>query len=256
MIPIACAVVLGLFVGSGLSTIALRLPYRAELRAPAHCPVCERQLRLNDRIPLVSWLLLVGKCRYCGTFLGWRYPAMELATGALFGLCVWRVGLSPILPALLYMAAIAVVLTAIDLDVHRLPDALTLPSYAVLLMLLTGASIATGDLSALLRAGISALVLFAGYYAIAMFGGMGFGDVKLAGVLGLLLGWHSWSMLIVGTVLGFALGGVISVVLLLFGWAKRDTHIAFGPFMLAGALGALLLAQDVTVADLTGWAWA
>jgi leader peptidase (prepilin peptidase)/N-methyltransferase len=144
-----------------------------------------------------------------------------------------------------YLAAAGVALVVIDLAVHRLPDRLTLGSYPVVAALLTGASALDGDWAALLRAGIGAVVLYGAYYvlAIAAPGGMGFGDVKLAAVLGAVLAWAGWAPLIAGAFLGFAYGGVVSLALLLTRRASRGTRIPFGPFMVAGSLTALVLGE-------------
>ncbi len=110
------------------------------------------------------------------------------------------------------------------------------------------ASYVAADWSALLRALLGGLVLFAGYFLLAVLipGGMGFGDVKLAGVLGLMLGWLGWGSVITGTVLAFIYGGIGSLGLLAIRRASRTTRVAFGPFMLAGALTILMLGADGT----------
>jgi len=139
--------------------------------------------------------------------------------------------------AFFYLAAISIALTLIDLDVHKLPNAIVLPAYPVLVVLLGAASLVEGDPAALLRAAIGGAVLFVLYFimAIAYPGGMGFGDVKLAGVLGFALAWLGWGPLVVGAFAAFILGGVFGIVLLVVRRAGRKSRIPFGPWMLGGA---------------------
>ena len=141
------------------------------------------------------------------------------------------------LPAFLYLGAISVALGLIDLDTHRLPNAIVLPAYPVSLTLLGAAAAASADWAALIRVLIGGAALFGFYFvlAVAVPRGMGFGDVKLAGVLGMFLGWLGWGSLVVGAFAAFVLGGVFSVVLLLARRARRRSGIPFGPWMLAGA---------------------
>ncbi len=249
-LAVACAV-LGLVVGSFLNVVVHRVPSGASVVAPpSACPGCGQRVRPRDNVPVLSWLLLRGSCRDCGVRISARYPAVELATGALFALVATVVGPQWHLPAYLYLAAIAVALTAIDLDVHRLPDAIVLPSYLVGAVLLTGASALEGDWPALLRGAIGMVALYGLYFALAVVkpGGMGFGDVKLAGVLGLHLGWVGWAELAVGGFAAFVLGGVVGGVLVAVRRAGRGTHLPFGPFMFAGAAVGLLAGDD-----LAGW---
>jgi len=158
--------------------------------------------------------------------------------------------MSVALLAYLYFAAVCVALFVIDIRVHRLPDVLTLPSYLVIGALLLVDTVTTGSWSALLRAGVGMVVLFGAYYVLAVVaaGALGFGDVKLAGLLGLLLGWSGWYTLIAGGVLGFVYGGVFSLLLLVFRCADSKTRIPFGPFMVLGALTAVLLGAQADVA--------
>jgi leader peptidase (prepilin peptidase) / N-methyltransferase len=234
----ACAV-LGLLVGSFLNVVVWRVP-RGEsvVSPPSACPGCGHPIRARDNVPVVSWLVLGGRCRDCGASISARYPLVELATAALFGLTAWRVGPTWELPAYLYLAGIAVALTLIDIDVRRLPNAIVLPSYAVAALFLLLPAVATGEWHPYLRALAGAAILFGGYFALAFAypAGMGFGDVKLAGVLGLYLGWLGWGELGVGAFLGFLLGGLWGLVLLAARRAGRKSAIPFGPFMLAGAL--------------------
>ncbi len=176
-----------------------------------------------------------------------RYLLVVSLTAALFGAVAARFGLTPALPAYLYLTSVAVTLAVIDLDVRRLPNRIVLPSYLVGAVLLVGASAAGGDWPAVLRSLVAMAVLFAGYFALAWLypGGLGFGDVKLAGLLGLYLGWLGWAAVWLGTFAGFLLGGLAAAVLLAARRAGRRDAIPFGPAMLAGALFAVLAASPV-----------
>lgn len=173
-------------------------------------------------------------------------------TSVAFALLAWRVGAEPVLPAYLYLAFAGVALVMIDLAVHRLPDRLTLPSYLVVAALLVLAAVAEDDWWALARAAVGAVLLYGGYYllAVALPGAMGFGDVKLAGVLGAVLGWAGWVPLLVGACLGFLYGGLVSLGLLVTRQATRKTRVPFGPFMVAGALTALLVGESAAASYL------
>lgn len=232
------AVVLGLAVGSFLNVVVWRVPRGESVVAPpSACPRCGHRIRARDNIPVLSWLLLRARCRDCGAPISARYPSVELGTAVLFGLVAWRIGLAWELPAFLYLAAIAVALALIDLDVHRLPDAIVLPAYPVSLALLAGAAAADGQWWSLGRAVLGGLALLAFYAVLAAVypAGMGLGDVKLAGVLGVFLGWMGWGSLLVGAFAAFLLGGVFALGLLATGRASRGSGIPFGPWMLLGA---------------------
>src|SRR5436305_1264043 len=150
-------------------------------------------------------------------------------------------------PAYLYLAAIAVALTMIDFDVRRLPNTIVLPSYVVAGLLLVPPVVAHADWWAGLRSLAAMAALWTFYFALAFLypGGMGFGDVKLAGLLGLYLGWLGWSSVLVGTFTGFLMGGLAGGALLVVRRAGRRSAIPFGPAMLAGALLALFVAGPV-----------
>ena len=247
MVEIAAGL-LGLLVGSFLNVVVHRVPRGESVVRPAsRCPGCGHAVRRRDNVPVLSWLLLRGRCRDCRTPVSRRYPLVEAGTAVLFALVAHLVGASAALPAYLYLAAIAVALALIDLDVHRLPDAIVLPSYPVGIVLLVLATAGEGEWDALLRAGIgaAALLLLYGVLFVAKPGGMGLGDVKLAGVLGLYLGWWSWEALVVGAFSAFLLGGLVAVPLVLSRRASRRSRIPFGPYMLAGALAALVVAEPV-----------
>jgi leader peptidase (prepilin peptidase)/N-methyltransferase len=240
--------VLGLAVGSFLNVVVHRVPRGESLLRPgSHCPQCLVAVRLRHNVPVLSWLVLRGRCAHCRQPIGARYPLVEAGTAVLFVAVTARFGATLELPAYLYLAAVAVTLALIDLDVRRLPNAIVLPSYVVGGLLLLPAAAVHSDWWSAGRGLLAMAALWAFYLALAFLypGGMGFGDVKLAGLLGLYLGWLGWSSLWVGAFAGFLLGGLAGAGLLLAGRANRKTAIPFGPAMLAGALLALFVAGPV-----------
>jgi leader peptidase (prepilin peptidase)/N-methyltransferase len=237
------AAVLGLVVGSFLNVVIWRVP-RGEsvVSPPSHCPACDRPVRPRDNVPVASWLLLRGRCRDCGAPISARYPAVELGTAVVFAVLAVRIGAEAALPAFLYLGAIGVALSMIDLDVKRLPNVIVLPSYVVTAALLTVAAAVDHRWDDLLRAGLAMAGLYGFYFLLALIypAGMGFGDVKLAGVLGLYLGWLGWGEVVVGGFLGFLFGAFVGGGLMVVRRAGRKSAIPFGPFMVAGALVAIL----------------
>ena len=242
--------VLGLLIGSFLNVVIYRVPIGKSIVTPASsCTSCGASISPRDNIPVLSWIVLRGKCRRCDARISARYPLVELATGLLFAAAAFRFALpldaptgtvvatGVLLVAALYFAGISVALTGIDLDTHKLPNSIVLPSYIVIGGLLVVASATYGDFSQLLDAAIGGAALFAAYFAMALVypGGMGFGDVKLAGVIGILLGFLGWGTLIVGAFSAFLLGGIFGIALLIGRRVNRKSGIPFGPWMLAGA---------------------
>jgi leader peptidase (prepilin peptidase)/N-methyltransferase len=256
MLP-AFAGVLGLVIGSFLNVVVYRLPRGLSTVRPASaCPGCDSEIAARDNVPVLSWLLLRGRCRNCGTAISARYPLVELLTGAGFVVVgLWSaprvleadgaaavVGELLVTVAFLYLAAISIALAAIDLELRRLPNRIVLPAYAVAAVLLTPGALLTGHVAALGPAAVGGVLSFAFYLVLALAkpGGMGMGDVKLSGVLGMFLGYLGVAPLVVGVFAAFLLGGIAGIVLLLTRRGTRRTAIPFGPWMLAGAwLGIL-----------------
>jgi leader peptidase (prepilin peptidase)/N-methyltransferase len=239
--------VLGLAIGSFLNVVIYRVPAGESLIRPgSHCPHCAHEIRNRHNIPVLGWLLLRGKCADCRAPISVRYPIVEALTAALFVAVAAKFGFSWELPAYLYLAAVSIALAAIDLDTMRLPDVIVLPSYSVALVLLIPAMIAEHSWDAGIRGLIAAAVLYAFYFVLAVVHpGMGFGDVKLALLLGLYLGWLGWSSLAVGAFAGFLLGGIVGAALLIGKRANRKTRIPFGPYMLAGTFLAVFAAAPI-----------
>ena len=247
------AAVLGLAVGSFVNVVVHRVPAGLSVVSPpSRCPGCEHPVRPRDNVPVVSWLLLRGRCRDCGTRIAARYPLVEAGTAALLVLVTLALGPTWTLPAFWYLAAAGVALALVDVDVHRLPDAIVLPSYPVSAVLLAVGAVADGEPGRLVGAGLGAVLLLAGFWGLWAYythvrgkRALGFGDVKLSGLLGLHLGYLGWEQVAVGTFAGFLLGGVLAIGLLAAGRASRATQIPFGPALLAGALLAVLVGDPV-----------
>ena len=236
--------VLGLLVGSFLTVVVHRVPAGMSVVHPrSACPSCGAPIRSRDNVPVLSWVLLSGRCRDCGAAVPARYPAVEAGTGLLFAAVTAAYGRSAVLPALLWLTAAGMALSLIDLDHHRLPDAIVLPSYLVVAVTLGYAALVT-EAPPLGRALLSAAVWLALYGALWLGTagrGMGPGDVKLAGPLGAVLGWLGWGASVLGLFAGFAVGAAVGLALVGTGRLDRRARIAHGPFMLAGAaLGAFL----------------
>ena len=252
--------VFGVLIGSFLNVVVHRVPLKLSIVSPpSACPDCGAGIRSFDNIPVVSWLVLRGRCRDCRSSISLRYPLVEAGTGAFFALVAlwfWPTGTvnvtitiasGIVLVALLYLAAVSVVLGLIDIDTHTLPNRIVLPSFLIGLVLLSAATLVNSDYPALLRAGIGSVTLFLAYgvLAFAYPGGMGFGDVKLAAVLGLYLGYLGWSQLVVGAFAAFLIGGLFGLALMAFRRANRKTSIPFGPWMLTGAWGGALVGAPI-----------
>jgi leader peptidase (prepilin peptidase)/N-methyltransferase len=179
---------------------------------------------------------------------------VEVSTAVIFGVVGWKfrdflagIGQISVLLAFLYFAAISVALALIDLDTHTLPNWIVLPSYAVGVVLLTIASLSSGTFGPLLRALLAAGVMWIIYLAIALSypGGMGFGDVKFAGVLGLFLGYLGWTQVVTGAIAAFVLGAFFAIGLLIGRSINRKSGIPFGPWMMLGAWVGVLFSTPI-----------
>jgi leader peptidase (prepilin peptidase)/N-methyltransferase len=237
----------GLAVGSFLNVVIHRVPRDESLVRPgSHCPHCAARVRARHNVPVLSWFALRGRCADCRAPISVRYPLVEAGTAALFVAVAARFGFSAELPAYLYLAAVAVALAAIDLDVQRLPRRIVQPSYGIAVLLLLPAAVAGPGWGAAVRGLAAAALLFALYWILwKVPKGMGRGDVMLAPLLGLYLGWLGWSSVAVGAFAGFLLGGLVGTALLVSRMATRRSRIPFGPYMLTGTFLAVFAAAPI-----------
>jgi len=232
---------LGLMLGSFLNVVAYRLPRGESLAVPAsHCPGCDTPIRPYDNVPVLSWLLLRGRCRSCGERIAWRYPLVELTTALLLALTVVVVGTNREVWLGLAFVLLLVPVTAIDIDFRIIPNKLMIAGTAVALVIL--ALTRPDDIPEHLIAAVAAggFLLVA---AIAYPAGMGMGDVKLAFVMGLFLGREVGVAMLAGLLAGSIVG--IAIMAKKGAAAGRKTAIPFGPFLAFGGLVGLLAGEPI-----------
>ncbi len=270
MIFVTFSVIFGLMVGSFLNVVIHRLPKMMERewhsnclelqgKAAAEdkaqtkytivtprsaCPKCGHNITALENIPIISYLMLGGKCRGCKTGISLRYPLIEALTGALIGLVAYHYGYSySALFAFIFVFAL-VALTFIDFDTQLLPDDITLP--LLWLGLLFNLNVGFTDLkSAVIGAILGYLILWSVYWAFKLVTGkegMGYGDFKLLGAIG---AWFGWQMLPAVILLSSVVGAVIGIGLIVFKGKGGGTAIPFGPFLALGGIAALFFGQQL-----------
>ena len=229
----------GAAIGSFLNVCIYRLPRRESVIAPAsHCPSCDMPLKWYENIPLLSYAVLRGKCRRCGEAIPIRYPLVELLNATLYVLAGLKFGATlPLLPAMLFISAL-IVIFFIDLEHYIIPNLVVLP--VAVAGLAANIAIEPDRWLELLLAGSLSAAFFLVVVLIKP-GGMGMGDVKLAGMLGFFLG----RPVLVGLFTGFLTGAVVGVALMAAGRKGRKSKIPFGPFLAIGALVALFFGQQL-----------
>jgi leader peptidase (prepilin peptidase)/N-methyltransferase len=235
----------GLIVGSLLNVVAHRLPRGESLVRPrSRCPQCGAQLRAVDQIPVVSWLALRGRCHCCGAAISARYPLVELATAGLYAAVVATQDDAARMVLGLLLVTALVPITLIDLDHRIIPNRITGPAAIAAVL-----AIAALDLDFLPEALIAGAA-GGGFFLIAALlypRGMGMGDVKLAGVLGLYLGRAVAAAILIALVAGVALGAAIVARK---GAEGRKTAVPFGPFLALGGMVAFFVGNEIVDAYL------
>jgi leader peptidase (prepilin peptidase)/N-methyltransferase len=233
--------VLGLILGSFLNVVAYRLPRGESLATPAsRCPGCDTPIKPHDNVPVLSWLLLRGRCRSCGESIAWRYPLVELATAVLMALTVVVVGANKEVWLGLAFVLLLVPVTVIDIDFRIIPNKLMIAGTvaAPAILALTRPGDIPEHLVAAAAAGGFLLVA-----AIAYPAGMGMGDVKLAFVMGLFLGREVGVAMLAGLLAGSIVG--VAIMARKGAAEGRKTAIPFGPFLAFGGMVGLLAGDPI-----------
>lgn len=244
---IALSAAFGLLVGSFLNVVAHRLPAGLSVAAGrSECPSCHHQIRAYDNVPVLSWLLLRGRCRDCSAPISARYPVVEAVTALLWALVAAVAGETVDVVLGIVLVTALVPITLIDLDHRRIPNAITLP--AAIVAVAAGTAIdPSGELGRLAAGAGAALFLLVP--ALIRPDGMGMGDVKLAGVLGLCLG-PSVAVALLVALLSGTIAGVLLAARSGVGEARR-TAIPFGPYLAFGGVVAIVAGQPLIDAYLT-----
>ncbi|MCC2961602.1 A24 family peptidase [Massilia sp. IC2-278] len=272
--PTIVAGIFGLLIGSFLNVVIHRLPKmmqresdnyvahesgkelphtdRYNLMVPRSCcPHCGHQISALENIPVVSWLVLRGKCRNCKAPISPRYPIVELITGLLSALLVWTFGSGLAGMGALLFVYLLIAMTWIDYDTKLLPDDLTLPLlWAGLLINVNGTFVPLQD--AVIGAAAGYLVLWSVYWLFKLVTGkegMGYGDFKLLAALG---AWMGWAMLPTIVLLSSVVGAIVGISLIVFAKRGRDNPIPFGPYLAAAGLIALLWGKDLSAGFISG----
>jgi leader peptidase (prepilin peptidase)/N-methyltransferase len=234
----------GLMVGSFLNVCIYRLPKRESIVWPAsHCTACARSLAWFENVPVVSWLVLRGRCRTCGTRISAVYPLVELTTGVVFAGVAIIYGLSPLLFVRLVFACALIVLFVIDLQHRILPNAITLPGIAT--GFLASFFLPPGWLSSLIGLIAGGGILFAlaeAYYRLRGIEGLGMGDVKMLAMIGAVLGWP---LMLLTLILASFAGSVVGVGLMASGRGGMQAALPFGTFLALGALVAAVAGDPI-----------
>ncbi|HWW04115.1 A24 family peptidase [Collimonas sp.] len=267
LLPAMLAAVFGLLIGSFLNVVIHRLPVMMQRESDnyvAHesgkplphterynlvvprsaCPQCQHQIGALENVPVISYLFLRGKCAACKTPISIRYPIVEILTGALSGLLIWRFGSGWAGLASLVFVYLLIAMTFIDADTQLLPDDLTLPLLWIgLLLNLSGLFVPLHD--AVIGAAAGYLSLWAIYWAFKLLTGkegMGYGDFKLLAALG---AWLGWKMLPIIILFSSLVGAAVGIALIVFARRGRDKPIPFGPYLAAAGLLAMLYGQTI-----------
>ena len=238
---------LGLAVGSFLNVCVDRLPQNKSIVfPPSHCEACQHRLAAKDLIPVFSYLRLRGRCRYCQVAIPRRLFWVELATGLIFALLYWHYDLSAQLGVMIFYACLFIIIFVIDLEQGLILNKVVYPSMVVALLLALVPEPGFSQLAAMrvANAAIGGAIGFAIFLVIAIVsrGGMGWGDVKLAALIGLATGYP---LVFLAIIMGAILGGIVAVALVIAKKKKRRETIPFGPFLSLAAMVTLLWGTNI-----------
>ncbi|WP_290610477.1 prepilin peptidase [Arsukibacterium sp. UBA3155] len=231
---------------------ALGTPERFNLAVPrSACPKCHTPIAARDNIPVLSWLLLKGRCRHCKAPISSRYPAVEALTAVMSGLVAWQYGFGTLALVLIFVTWGLIALSFIDIDTMLLPDSLTLPLLWLALVFSLTDSALVNPGQAIIGAAAGYLTLWLVYWGFKLLTGkegMGYGDFKLLAIFGALLGWQQLPLIIL---LSSLVGAVIGASMLAIQGRDKATPIPFGPYIAAAGFIALLWGEQLTNAYLS-----
>jgi prepilin signal peptidase PulO-like enzyme (type II secretory pathway) len=242
---------LGLIIGSALNAIIWRLHVeKSWVHGHSMCPECEHRLAAKDLVPVFSWVFLRGRCRYCKASIHWQYPAVELATAALYGLSA--VVLAPdtvkgyiLLAIWLVLLAQLIVLAVYDLRWMLLPDKVIYPAMGVAVVQLALLAAWGSSYHIWLGPIIAAVLAGGAFWILASVADgklMGGGDVKLVALMGLILGLQRTGLALF---IGFDTAALVGITLILLHRRKRTDYLPFGPFLIAGTIVAYLYGSSI-----------
>jgi len=239
---------LGLEIGSFLNVCIDRLPREESIvKPPSHCEACGHRLAAKDLIPLFSYLWLRGKCRHCRASIPGKLFFVELVSGVIYAFLYWKYGLTPELGAMIFYAALFTIIFMVDLEKNVILNKVVYPAMAIAVIL--GVLGIQPELPQWPVEGIANIAMGGGvgflfFFVVAMAsrGGMGWGDVKLAGLIGLATGFP---MVLVAIVLGAVLGGIVGVVLMAVKKKGMKSLIPFGPFLSVATMVTLIWGSDM-----------
>ncbi|GAB4544488.1 MAG: A24 family peptidase [Thermodesulfovibrionia bacterium] len=254
MIEYFIVFIFGAVIGSFLNVCIYRIPRGSSIVSPpSSCPDCGGKIRFYDNIPIISYIILGGRCRYCKSNISIRYPVVEFINAVLYTLILYRFGINNVYALLVYFTFISslVVITFIDLEFQIIPDRITIPG--IPLSLIFGATILPDPFFRydLLGFKASLIGILSGgglFYLIAVVGSaifkqdaMGGGDIKMMAMIGGLLGWKG---VIFTTFVGSLIGSIVGIIIFILKGRKRGIKIPFGPFLAIGAISSLLIGQE------------
>lgn len=243
----------GLVVGSFLNVCIYRIPRDISIIIPSsRCPSCNNPIKPQDNIPLFSYIMLGGKCRFCKARISMRYPLVEFLNAVFYVALLWRFGFGWHTLVYFVFSSALIVIAFIDLDFRIIPDRITLSG--IPLGFIAGSLILTDPFSRSALLGMTNSLIgmasgFVGFYLIALAGSailkkeaMGGGDIKMMAMVGAVMGWKA---VILTTFIGSLVGSIVGVVLMVFKGKNRHAKIPFGPFLAFGAVFTLFFSQDI-----------
>jgi len=233
--------IVGAIIGSFLNVCIWRIPREESIVFPSsHCPDCSHPIRFGDNVPVISWLILKGRCRDCGASISLRYPLVEALTAALSILLYWKYGFSLQLLCAFFFTAALIVITFIDIDYQIIPDVISLPGIPLCFLaavFVMGVPFLESLIGILVGGGIL-YVIAVGYEWIAKREGMGGGDIKLLAMLGAFFGWKSLLFIVLCSSLT---GAIVGVTLMVIQRQDMKYAVPFGPFLALGAVAYFFL---------------